>query len=115
MVYDNLMSMNTKSYTLPSNLILRPALKTFIKKQIATGQFRSENEIINVAVECLRVGRESLIKQRSIPRSIWLKAEEEALAKVWDNSTDAIYDTDWGKVTKELYASIDRSFLEKEN
>lgn len=93
MVYDNVMSMNTKSYTLSSDLILRPALKTFIKKQIASGQFRSENEVINVAVEHLRVGHESLVKRRLIPRSIWLKAEEEALAKVWDNSTDAIYDT----------------------
>ncbi len=93
MVYDNLMSMNTKSYTLSSNLILRPALKMFIKKQIASGQFRSENEVINVAVEHLRVGREALIKRRPAPHSIWLKAEEEALAKVWDNSTDAIYDS----------------------
>ena len=92
-MYDNLMPRNTKSYTLSSDLILRPALKTFIKKQIASGQFRNENEVINVAVERLRVGREFVIKRRSIPRSIWLKAEEEALTKVWDNSADAFYDT----------------------
>ena len=35
----------------------------------------------------------TLIKRRVTPRSIWLKAEEEALVKVWDNSTDAIHDT----------------------
>ncbi len=87
MVYGSLMSMNTKSYTPSSGLILRPALKTFIKKQVTSGQFRSENEVINVAVERLRIGRESLVKRRSTPRSIWLKP----------------------------VVVTDRSFLEKEN
>lgn len=73
--------------------ILRPALKAFIKKQVKSGRFQSENEAINIAVEQLRSGWEILIKSRPTSRSIWLKAGERALAKIWDNSADAIYDT----------------------
>ncbi|MEK7622136.1 MAG: hypothetical protein AAB415_03065 [Patescibacteria group bacterium] len=77
--------MNTKTYAsakLP-NLVIQPALRMFIKRQVKAGRFRSESEAINFAVKNLRMKHDS----------IWLKPQEEVLSKVWDNSTDATYDT----------------------